>query len=223
MATRKQLEHAIRAATSIVQQKGIIIVGSQSILGSWPEEKLPERTTLSREFDMAPLDDEQSEILADKIYAVTGEMSQFDQTHHFYLDGVGINTAVLPGGFDARLVPVKTDNTNGAVGLCLEPHDLCVAKLIASRTKDREFVLSLVEAQLVDPRVINERLYSTSALEHKINRAHSFLADSIETWNLLGLTPADPQPYPAVGAMQIPDLGRWEGLQVPDPDDPEAW
>lgn len=44
------------------------------------------------------------------------------------------------------------------MGLCLEAHDLCAAKLGRSEQKDREFVAALVKAKLVDPREISERI-----------------------------------------------------------------
>lgn len=41
---------------------------------------------------------------------------------------------------------------------CLDPHDLAVAKLIAGRPKDVDFVAVLVETRLVDAVVIRNRL-----------------------------------------------------------------
>jgi hypothetical protein len=38
-------------------------------------------------------------------------------------------------------------NTGGAVGWCLEAHDLAVSKLIAGRAKDLEFVAGLATFQ----------------------------------------------------------------------------
>lgn len=45
-----------------------------------------------------------------------------------------------------------------SVGLCLEPHDLCAAKILANREKDRAFVTSLLEAGLVSPKTIRARI-----------------------------------------------------------------
>jgi hypothetical protein len=47
-------------------------------------------------------------------------------------------------------------------GLCLDKEDLCAAKLVAFREKDRNFVAALIEAGLVDPDVIVARLSSVS-------------------------------------------------------------
>jgi hypothetical protein len=43
MVRRDQLEHAIRAATQILEQDKVIIIGSQAVLGSWDEGELPAR------------------------------------------------------------------------------------------------------------------------------------------------------------------------------------
>lgn len=86
---RDQLEHAIRAATRIVKQQEIIIIGSQAILGSWDESELPAEAVMSVEIDMCPIEDDDVESLATEIDAAVGEMSVFHKTQGFYLQGVG--------------------------------------------------------------------------------------------------------------------------------------
>ncbi|WP_345043415.1 hypothetical protein [Arthrobacter methylotrophus] len=46
---RDELEHAIRAATSVIRQDQVIIIGSQAILGSYTEDQLPRAATMSPE------------------------------------------------------------------------------------------------------------------------------------------------------------------------------
>ena len=137
---RSELEHAIRAATEIIRQEAVFIIGSQAILGSFTEDELPAEAMLSEEVDIAPLKDDDAQSVATELDAAIGEMSQFHETHGFYVQGVGQDTAVLPAGWTDRLVKVKNASTNDRTGLCLEPHDLCVAKLIAGRMKDHLFV-----------------------------------------------------------------------------------
>lgn len=64
---------------------------------------------------------------------------------------------MLPAGWARRLIP-EVDPISGATGWCLDPHDLTVAKLIASRPKDIDFVRILIEARLIDPEVVGEAL-----------------------------------------------------------------
>ncbi len=48
-----------------------------------------------------------------------------------------MTTAVLPAGWRERLVTLRTPGTRPGQGLCLEPHDLVVSKLVAHREKDQ--------------------------------------------------------------------------------------
>ena len=155
---RDQLEHAIRAATEIVRHHTVIVIGSQSVLGTWHEDELPEVTTMSDEVDICPLDDNDAEDLATELDSVAGELSPFHELHEFYIQGVGRNTAVLPSGWSDRLVKVSNENTRGRTGLCLEPHDLCAAKILVLRDKDKMFVQALLEAGLVNESILTERL-----------------------------------------------------------------
>jgi hypothetical protein len=155
---RVELEHAIRAATEIIAQDSIIVIGSQSILGTYTEDELPEQATQSVEVDMAPLNDDDAASLSTKLDGAIGELSMFHQTHGYYVQGVGRDTAVLPEGWENRLVAVSGPNTNGRTGLCLDAHDLCLAKLVAHREKDLIFVGALIEAGLIDPTVLADRV-----------------------------------------------------------------
>lgn len=163
---RDQLEHAIRAACQIIGRPAVIIVGSQSILGTYAEEDLPQLATMSMEIDVLPIADSNEETarLADDIEGVAGELSAFEEMHGFSIDGVDLETSVLPAGWRERLVKVQNPNTAAIggdpvfIGWCLDKEDLCVAKLCALRAKDEEFVGALIEAGLVDPEIITERL-----------------------------------------------------------------
>ena len=46
---RDQLEHAIRTACQIIGSHEVVVVGSQSILGTCREDQLPADTTMSVE------------------------------------------------------------------------------------------------------------------------------------------------------------------------------
>lgn len=155
---RADLEHAIRAATEIIAQDSIIIIGSQAILGSYSEDELPDQATQSIEVDMAPLNDDDAASLATLIDGAIGEWSMFHETHGYYVQGIGRETAILPTGWEDRLVPVSGPNTNGRTGLCLDPHDLCLAKLVAHREKDLRFVGALIDANLIDPAILASRV-----------------------------------------------------------------
>jgi hypothetical protein len=75
---RDQLEHAIRTACQIIGRPEVIVVGSQSILGTFREDQLPADATMSVEIDILPISDDNTEIerLADLIDGVAGEFSR---------------------------------------------------------------------------------------------------------------------------------------------------
>jgi len=110
---RDQLEHAIRTACQIIGAPAVIVVGSQSILGTYREEDLPAGATMSVEVDILPIADDNAETarLADLIEGVAGEFSPFEELHGFSIDGVDLETSVLPDRWRERLIKVQNANT----------------------------------------------------------------------------------------------------------------
>lgn len=53
---------------------------------------------------------------------------------------------------------VQNENTRGAKGLCLEVHDLLVAKIVAGREKDYDFLREAARHQMAEPVILLERL-----------------------------------------------------------------
>jgi hypothetical protein len=154
---RAELEIAIATAAEVIGQSHVLVIGSQAVLGTYDESELPERATSSHEVDIAPLHDDAQESLATRLDAFAGEWSDFDARRGYYIQGVSVRTAYLPRGWESRVVEVRPARSD-AVGLCLEVHDLCAAKLARNAEKDREFVGALVDARLVDADTIAERL-----------------------------------------------------------------
>jgi hypothetical protein len=121
--TREELEHIIRASGNITNQYEFVILGSQSILGAIPNP--PAFFTMSAEADIYPLADPE---LADQIDGAIGEGSDFHDTHGFYAQGVGPDTATLPDGWMDRVHRIQNANTDLRVGLCLGVVDLFLSK-----------------------------------------------------------------------------------------------
>jgi hypothetical protein len=132
---RSELEHILRAAGEITRQKRIVVIGSQSPLGSYP--KAPVTLLALMEADVYPPDRPE---LTDEIDGAIGEGSQLHEQFGYYAQGVAPETAILPAGWRKRLVSLKNPNTGGVEGLCLEIHDLAISKYIAGREKDLRFV-----------------------------------------------------------------------------------
>ncbi|MDZ7754656.1 MAG: hypothetical protein U5S82_24135 [Gammaproteobacteria bacterium] len=88
---RNNLEHPIRAAGAITQSQTIIVLGSQSILGKYPDA--PNTVLMSMEADLIPAEHPDRWNLLD---GTIGEMSPFHESFGYYADGVEESTAVLP-------------------------------------------------------------------------------------------------------------------------------
>ncbi|HEY0783782.1 MAG TPA: DUF6036 family nucleotidyltransferase [Thermoanaerobaculia bacterium] len=147
------MEHLLRAAADIADADEIVVIGSQAILGQFPNA--PESMRGSMEADLFPLRyPERSGVIEGTI----GELSPFHETFGYYAQGVGEETARLPMGWKERLVVVQNENTRGVKGLCLEVHDLLVSKTIAGRDKDIDFLRAAAEHQLADRKVLLQRL-----------------------------------------------------------------
>lgn len=167
-----EFAHAVRAAGAILGEDRVVVIGSQSVL-AWFDD-LPPQATMSREIDIAALDDpdeSKSHILAGAI----GEGSPFDAAFGFHVDGVSLGTPLAPRGWLDRCRAVSTPAMNGVTALCMEPHDLCAAKLLAGRQKDTTFVQALLAAGLVDRGTIEDRLDQTRAPVRQIQQARAAL------------------------------------------------
>src|SRR5690349_20321212 len=124
--TRAELEHVIRAAGAIADDDDVIIVGSQAVLGQFPNA--PEELLISKEAYLFPRNRVER---SDMIDSTIGEGSPFQREFGYYAHGIGEETAVLPEGWRNRLVLVSGENTRHIRGWCLEVHDLAISKHVA--------------------------------------------------------------------------------------------
>ena len=153
---RSELEHIIRASGAIADDDEIVIIGSQAILGQFPDA--PVQLLVSMEADIYPKSDPRK---ADLVDGAIGEGSSFHEVHGYYAQGVGEKTATLPKDWQRRLIAVNNENTNGVTGYCLEVHDLAISKMIAMRPKDLEFVQELARHDMIEKKTMLHRLKQT--------------------------------------------------------------
>jgi len=154
--TRSELEHLIRAAGAVAGDRELVIIGSQSVLGQFPDA--PRMLRASMEADLFPLNHPKR---ADLIDGAIGEGSRFHETFGVYAQGVGPRTATLPSGWRGRLIRVENANTGGAAGLCLEVHDLAISKYVAGRQKDLAFTAALARHRMTRRKTLLERAAAT--------------------------------------------------------------
>jgi hypothetical protein len=163
---KSQLDHILRAAKDCTGESKFIIIGSQSLHGKGIEV---DELLLSFEADIyIPGKEDKTEILNS-----IGEGSRFHETYGYYADPVDESTAILPRKWKSRLVNLPSGDTNGARGLCLEPHDMAVSKYIAGRDKDLELLEGLVRLGALDKDVILARLDETPIDESRKALARS--------------------------------------------------
>ncbi len=173
--TRDQLEHAIRAACDVADDNELLIFGSQSILGGHPNA--PPELRASVEVNVQPRNHPEA---VDKIDGALGELSMFHKTHGFYVQGVSIEVAHLPEGWEDRTHQVKNDNTRGNTGYCLEAHDLAASKLAAYRDKDRDFVRVLLIEQMIDVDIFLHRIDQIPVADEIKERSVNWVKRTVE-------------------------------------------
>lgn len=171
--TREQLAHVLRAVSRITEEPEILIIGSQSILGSYPEDQLPPEVTGSAEVDIAFFCDPDASKagLAD---AAIGEFSMFHNEFGYYPQGVSVETGVFPEGWRDRLITYATPSTEPGHALCLEPHDCVLAKLVRYEEKDQDFAQALVKMGLINLDILADRVETIPA--------HPAVIDNIRHW-----------------------------------------
>ncbi len=172
---RAQFEHAVRAAAAVVGEREVIVIGSQAI-HAWIEDDIPEAAMRSVEADIALREDVDGS-KADLIDGSIGEASLFQETFGFYAHGVSVTTALLPLGWEQRLVRFATPATAGVVAWCLSPEDLWVAKALAGRPKDFELCRDLLHAGVVQRDTLAELIGDTDAHAARKHVARELLAE----------------------------------------------
>ena len=84
------MEHVLRAASQIAGDPDVLVIGSQSVLGAIPEDRLPLAASASIEVDVTFLDDSDDR-KADQVDGAVGELSPFHETFGYYAQGVSVS------------------------------------------------------------------------------------------------------------------------------------
>src|SRR6202049_2659066 len=210
---KQQVDHVLRAAGRITGEKQFIIIGSQSLHGKYPD--VPDDILTSFEVDLiASKHADRTEWLN-----VIGVDSPFHETFGYYADPVDVSTATLPKGWKGRLVNLPPGETEGVRGLCLEPHDLAIAKYAASREKDLIFTRELAHRRIVSEGQLLSLLDQTPVDEHVRDRIRHQIAGDFHAARDLGSVREQTGTQPSV-ADAVDDLeaikarGRAEWLKL---------
>lgn len=161
---KRDVDHVLRAAGRITGENQFVIVGSQALHGKYPD--LPDFICISAKVDLIA---KNLPIRSEWLNAI-GADSDFHVAHGYYADPVDETTAILPKGWRGRLVNPPEADTEGVRGLCLEPHDLVIAKYVAPREKDLSFIRELVRRQLLDKKRLLALVADTHVSKDERNR-----------------------------------------------------
>lgn len=168
---KSQVDHVLRAAGRITGEKRFIIVGSQSLHGKHPDAA--DDIVRSAEVDLIAT----GKLDRTEWLNAIGQDSPFHEAFGYYADPVdAATTAELPKGWKGRLVNLPEGDTEGVRGLCLDPHDLAIAKYIARREKDREFTRALAKRGYTRRARLLELLDDTPVAEDVKARIRKYIA-----------------------------------------------
>jgi hypothetical protein len=171
---KQEVDHVLRAAGRTTGEKQFIIIGSQSLHGKYPD--LPDSLVRSFEVDlMASKNADRTKWLN-----VIGVYSPFHESFGYYADPVDQKTATLPKGWKGRLVNLPAGDTEGVQGLCLDPHDLAIAKYVARREEDIVFTRELANRGIVSRDRLLALLDQTSVSEEVRGRIHTHIAKDFD-------------------------------------------
>jgi hypothetical protein len=162
---KQQVDRVLRAAGRITGESMFIIIGSQALHGRHPD--LADEILTSFEVDLIAT----KRIDRTEWLNVIGLDSQFHETYGYYADAVDPDTATLPKGWKGRLVRLPSGDTDGVRGLCLDPHDLAIAKYSAFREKDLVFTRELARRGILSKEqllTLLEQTKLTDELREKI-------------------------------------------------------
>jgi hypothetical protein len=150
--TLEALQHLIRSASALAEDRQFLVLGSASLLASFPDLG-NERALLSATYDADLCPEPFDEITGQMLQEALGENRAYFQRHGYHADVLRDSILkTFPKDWRERLVEVPGCPTARA----LHPNDLAAIKLLIGRPKD----LALVEKLHRDGRLDREKIRS---------------------------------------------------------------
>ncbi len=175
--TLSALQHIIRAAQALAEDRDILVLGSASLLASFPELGNAD-SLLAATYDAGLCPDPFDELTGTMLDEALGENRAYYLRHGYHADILRDTILeTLPAGWRERLVLVPGFTAAHA----LEPHDLAAVKLLVGRPKDISLLVLLHAAGLVDAKVIRARLDLLDIPVELVPRLHSNFRDVFGT------------------------------------------
>lgn len=152
--TLAALQHLLRAATALAGDRHFLVLGSASLLASFPE--LGDGDCIlaaTYDADLCPEPfDELTGIMLDE---ALGENRAYFRRHGYHADILKDSIlATLPDGWRERLVAIP----DCPAALALESNDLAAVKLLVGRPKDLSLVRLLHDTGRITAGTVHERI-----------------------------------------------------------------
>lgn len=151
------INHILRSAAAITGHRTFVIVGSAAVIARL-RDNLPAPMTLTPEVDIYAFDAPNADELSDLIDGSIGQESRFHTTFGYYADGVSSETSKMPLDWLERANRYESPETTGVVAVVPEENDIALAKLIAWREKDIDWLKDGVAAGVLSVAKMNDRL-----------------------------------------------------------------
>jgi hypothetical protein len=152
--TLAALQHLVQAAHALAGDRTFLVLGSASLLASFPElgdGSSPLASTYDADLCPEPFDELTGLMLDEAL----GENRAYFRRHGYHADVLRDSILeTLPSGWRSRLVAVPGCPS----ALALEPTDLAAVKLLVGRPKDLALVRQLHASGHLDAAAIRSRL-----------------------------------------------------------------
>lgn len=166
------LKHLLESVRALGQSRKITVLGSASLLASFPE--LGEQDLLEYTYDGDLLLEPINKQIAGYLAEAVGQGSLFRAEHGYHADILHPTIVEsLPPGWESRLVAMKGFENVYA----LDPHDLAAVKVVVGREKDMALVRGLLGLGKISADQLRERLHAMPLGEKEMFRAGRNLHD----------------------------------------------
>ena len=156
MMRKPKLDHLLRAASEVTGHKRFVLVGSTVVVVRC--RNIPGDMLLTPEADLYVPGVPDVEDLSDAIEANIGQGSAFHRQFGYYCDGVSPGTSVMPIDWEDRSSLYAGEGCPGVTAIVPDPNDVALAKVVAWRDKDRDWLRSGIRAGLFSLDDMTSRL-----------------------------------------------------------------
>jgi hypothetical protein len=136
---RDKVDHVLRAAASVTGHRVFVLIGSAALIARI-KGPTPASMLMTQEVDIYAFDVGNVEELSDMIDGSLGQNSPFHTSFGFYADGVSPETAKMPSDWMTRASRYSSPACPGVTAIVPEENDLALAKLVAWREKDIDWL-----------------------------------------------------------------------------------